>query len=414
MSDIATMNVSAIPELLLPAGDFSRLKMAFYYGADAVYVGADALSMRPNMVAFDIDTLAEAIEYTHRQKKKIYVAANIVMAENDLPILKEWLVNTKDLNFDGLIVSDLGALALARQIRPEIDIHISTQLSASNSEAVKLLGSLGAKRVVLARECTLDDTKKIVEASGLEIEVFVHGAMCVAVSGRCLLSAHLCGYSGNRGECKHSCRWEWQLVEQKRPGEPITAFEDGKRTIFLGSKDLCLIEHIPQLIETGVTSLKVEGRMKSDYYVATVARAYRAALDRYAQNEDYEFDPHWLEELNAVSHRPFSTGFAFGYPTENPQSLQAYNKTDSDCKLIGYVDEIDDGFLIVHVKNPFTAGESFEWIGPGYTSGKLTIAHIESLKGKAIERTISATSVRVEIKESNPPPLHSVIRKRVK
>ncbi|MBW2736324.1 MAG: U32 family peptidase, partial [Deltaproteobacteria bacterium] len=240
-----------IPELLLPAGSLSRLEMALNYGADAVYVGASGLSMRPDQVAFGVSELAEAVERTHAAGKRIYAAANVLLNEGagpaTLPAFSRWLHDTRDIPLDAVIVADLGALALAREMRPELEIHISTQLGTANHRSATVLAELGAKRVILARECSLDEAAEIVRQAPIEVEVFVHGAMCVAVSGRCLLSAHLTGKSGNKGECKHSCRWEWQLVEKKRPGEAFPIFESGGQTIMLGSKDLCLIEHLGSL-----------------------------------------------------------------------------------------------------------------------------------------------------------------------
>ncbi|MCK5528954.1 MAG: U32 family peptidase, partial [Kiritimatiellae bacterium] len=271
-----------LPELLLPAGNMSKLRMAIAYGADAVYIGANGLSMRPDESSFAAEELAEAVEYTHKNGCKLYVAINTLMYNEDFPLIKAWLEETSDISFDAVIVSDPGAFSLVQEIRPDMEIHISTQLSTANTKSASFWKSAGASRVVLARECTLAHAAEVSRDSGVEVEVFVHGAMCVAVSGRCLLSAHLCGKSGARGECKHSCRWEWDLIEKSRPDEKYSILETGRETILFGSTDLCMIEHIPQLVESGIVSLKVEGRMKSEYYVASVARVYRDALDRYA------------------------------------------------------------------------------------------------------------------------------------
>ena len=413
-----------LPELLLPAGSLSRLEMALKYGADAVYVGAAGLSMRPDQVAFGVEELQKAVERTHAAGKRIYAAANVLLNEGGdepmgatLPAFSRWLDETRDIAFDAVIVSDLGALALARERRPELEIHISTQLGTANHRAAALLAELGAKRVILARECSLDEATRIVSGADIEVEVFVHGAMCVAVSGRCLLSAHLAGKSGNKGECKHSCRWEWQLVEQKRPGESLPIFESGGQTILLGSKDLCLIEHLPAVVATGVHSLKVEGRMKSEYHVATVGRAYRAALDALARDgEAYALDPRWINELLAVSHRPFGTGFAFGYPHHDPASMQTVNQPFSDCVLVGYVDARVDDRLTIRVKNPFGPGDRLEWIGPGDSGGELDVEAIWDSEGERLERTISATVVEVAVVSEGGaelPPVDGIIRRRL-
>ena len=406
----------AQPELLLPAGDLERLRMALAYGADAVYVGASGLSMRPDQVAFGGECLAAAVEMTHAAGKRLYVAANILLGEDELRRFTGWLHETAEISFDALIVSDLGALALVRERRPELAVHISTQLSTANHRAARLLGELGARRVVLARECSLAEVAAIVCGGGIEVEVFVHGAMCMAVSGRCLLSAHLCGHSGNKGQCKHSCRWEWQLVEQKRPGEALPVFQAGGRTILLGSKDLCLIEHLPALVASGVDALKVEGRMKSPYYVATVARAYRAALDHLAAaGEAYRFDPAWLDELAAVSHRPYTSGFAFGYAPGQEDSLQTHNSPVSDCELVAYVDgPATEGRLWLRVKNPFKPADELEWVGPGSAEGRLTIEGIWDDQGMVLERTISATVVQVSAQGHDRLPSHCILRRRTR
>ena len=404
-----------LPELLLPAGTIAKLRMALRYGADAVYAGAAGLSLRANDAALDLDDLARATDLAHGAAKKLYVAINSLLFDRDLPALDAWLDETADIPFDAVILSDLGALAAVQERRPELQIHISTQMSVANSRAARLLRDAGAQRVVLARECSLKDAAEVARESGVEVEVFVHGAMCMAVSGRCLISAHLCGHSGSRGHCKHSCRWEWQLVEKKRPGEAIPVFEVGQQTIFLGSKDLCMIEHIPELVRSGVCSLKVEGRMKSEYYVAAVARVYRAALDAYGDDpEGYVLDPRWLDELNAVSHRPYCTGFAFGYPSDAPQDLQTHNRPVSTCQTVAYVlPSVGDEYQL-EVKNPFRPGDELEWIGPSNATGVVQIGRIRDDEGNDLERTISATIVSTELSGSPAPlPEHAILRRRL-
>jgi len=328
----------SIPELLMPAGSLSKVRVALAYGADAVYVGAPGLSMRPDDVTLDMDDLSEAVKLAHTAGRKLYVCVNTLMFEADLPLLAAWLQETRDLPFDALLVADPGALALAREHRPDVPVHISTQMSTANTAAASFWKSAGARRVVLARECSIADAATIAKEADVEVEMFVHGAMCMAISGRCLLSAHLCGKSGSKGECKHSCRWEWQLVEQKRPGEALPVYQTGRETFLMGSTDLCLLQHIPLLVQSGISSLKVEGRMKSEYYVATVARVYRVALDAYAADpEGYELDPALVAELDAVSHRPYDEGFAFGYPTNRPRKLQTENVLMTTHEMVAIV-----------------------------------------------------------------------------
>ncbi|ACF13624.1 peptidase U32 [Chloroherpeton thalassium ATCC 35110] len=385
-----------LPELLIPAGDLSKLRMALAYGADAVYVGASGFSMRPDGVSFSPETLREALQLVKAHGKKLYVAINSMLFDEDIDLIRTWLHETKDIAFDALIVSDAGAFSLIQEIRPEINIHISTQMSTANTPAARFWKKLGAERIVLARECTLAQAKAIAAESGIEVEVFVHGAMCVAVSGRCLLSAYFCGKSGSKGVCKQSCRWEWQLVEQKRPDETIPVFETERETIFLGSKDLCLIEHIPLLVQSGVNSLKVEGRMKNEFYVASVTRAYRAALDSYAKNPDtYTFDPAWLKDLEAISHRLYSTGFAFGYPSDAPDSLQTHNKYIGTALTQGFVEEVSGVWHKISVKNPFCVGDALEWIAPKTPAGRVRIAEIRDEKSRPSERAICGKHVQV-------------------
>jgi len=401
-----------LPELLMPAGNRAKLEMAFQFGADAVFVGAGGFSLRPKGVEFDPEGLAAATKRAHELGKKLYVALNSLIFNRDLPVLGAWFEATRRIDFDALIVADLAVFSLARSLRPDVAIHISTQMSTANSLSARFLKDAGASRVILARETSLADASAIAAEAGIEVEVFAHGAMCVAVSGRCLLSAHLCGHSGSTGECKQSCRWEWQLIEKKRPGEALDVFEEGGKTIFLGSKDLCLIEHIPALVQSGVSSLKVEGRMKSEYYVANVARVYRHALDTYASDpESYVFDPLWLEELGAVSHRPYETGFAFGYPQAAPQRLQTHNHPVSDCQVVGYVRATEAGQTWLETRNRFAVGDRVEWLAPGLRNGTVGITAMTDEEGVPIEKNVAGKRVRVQFDE--PVPENAILRRRV-
>lgn len=401
-----------LPELLIPAGDMSKLRMAIAYGADAVYVGASGFSMRPDGVSFSPEMLREALALLHSHGKKLYVAINSMLFDEDLTMLRKWLHETKSLAFDALIVSDAGAFNLIQEIRPEVKIHISTQMSTANTQAARFWRNAGAERIVLARECTLAQAKTIAEESGIQVEVFVHGAMCVAVSGRCLLSAYFCGKSGSRGVCKQSCRWEWQLVEQKRPEETVPVFETERETIFLGSKDLCLIEHIPLLVQSGVSSLKVEGRMKNEFYVASVARAYRDALDNYAKNPDaYAFKPDWQNDLEAISHRPYSTGFAFGYPGDEPDTLQTHNKYMASALTQGFVEAAEAAWHNVSVKNPFSLGDELEWIAPKMQGGRVRVAEILDEKSRSSQRAICGKHVQVRFEDDVQLPALTVFRR---
>lgn len=383
----------------------SKLRVALAYGADAVYVGAAGFSMRPEEASLSVEDIDQAVRLCRQAGRKLYVGVNSLLFPDDLKPVRNWLAATAEIPFDAIIIADPGCFSIVREMRPDLKIHISTQLSTANSEAAKFWASAGADRVVLARECTIEDAKQIATQSGVGVEIFVHGAMCVAVSGRCLLSAFLSGKNASQGECKHSCRWNWQLVEEKRPGETIPVFETGRETIFLGSKDLCLLEHLPLLVESGIASLKVEGRMKGEYYVGVVTRIYRAALDALAADgENYQPDPAWLEELETVTHRPYSTGFAFGYPTENPESLQTNVTLGGTYNVVGIVQpdtsNKKDRVIKILVKRPFAIGDSIEWIGPAMTGGKITIENIQNAAGEKLLKTHPGNIVTVEIKES--------------
>ena len=401
-----------LPELLVPAGNLAKLKRAIDYGADAVYLGASGLSMRPKKVEFEFSQLADGLHYTHQHGKKLYIALNTLAFDADLEAVERWLDASRELHFDAVIVSDLGIFSLVRELRPELAIHISTQQSTANSRAAQAWSQLGASRVILARECTLAQAKAIADKSSVEVEIFVHGAMCVAVSGRCLLSAHLAGPSASRGECKHSCRWEWQLVEAKRPGEAVPVFEEGGKTIFLGSKDLCLIEHIPALVQSGVRSLKIEGRMKSEYYVANVTRVYRAALDAYQRaGEDYKLDPRWLRELRAISHRPYHTGFAFQDPaSSHSRGMQTLNRPVSTTQVLAYMVDQQEGRAWVEVKNRFSVGDQIEWLGPDMRGGLIEVKAIIDPQRGAIPRAFSATQVEIHFQGEAQPTPKAILR----
>ncbi|MFW6152148.1 MAG: peptidase U32 family protein, partial [Verrucomicrobiota bacterium] len=286
-----------LPELLAPGGSLEKVRSAFEFGADAVYTGVSGFSMRPDFAELNDQELEESIEYAHSRGKKLYVCLNSLMFPNRIEDMQNWLRKTADFPIDAAIVSDPGAFTLARQERPELPLHISTQMSTANPLSASFWKKSGAERVILARECGIEEAGIIAKKSGIDVEVFVHGAMCMAVSGRCLLSAYLSGHPASTGECKHSCRWNWQLVEQERPGQAVPVYETSGGTIFLGASDLCLIRRIPELVDNGICYLKIEGRMKSEYYVANVTRVYREALDTCAEDRR-SFDgilPKWLE-----------------------------------------------------------------------------------------------------------------------
>lgn len=343
-------------ELLCPAGDLERLRMALHFGADAVYLAGREFGMRSKSVNFSDDELITAVRLAHEQGAKLYVTCNTLPREDELERLPPYLSFLREIGVDALIVADLGVMDLARRYAPGVSLHVSTQLGVINSETARVLCGMGADTVVLARETPLSDIRKIRAAtpSQLRIEAFVHGAMCVSFSGRCLLSNYMTGRDANRGECAQPCRWKYHLVEETRPGEYFEISED-EGTHILNSRDMCMIEHLPELIDAGVTSLKIEGRMKSAYYTAVVANAYRHALDAALRGE--ALDPLWTAETDKVSHRPYSTGFYFGTPGQHDSASSYISSYD----VVAVVEECDkEGNALLTQRNKFSAGDELE------------------------------------------------------
>lgn len=355
-------------ELLAPAGDLERLKVAIMYGADAVYLGGQIFGLRAAAKNFTLEDLKEGVDYAHERGVKVYVTANIIPHDEDLDGLPEYLRAIYEIGVDAVIVSDPGTFAVIRKTVPDMEVHISTQANNTNHMTVKFWGDLGASRVVLARELSFKEIKQIRDniPEEIELEAFVHGAMCMSYSGRCLLSNYMTNRDANRGECAQPCRWKYNLVEEKRPGEYIQVIEDEKGTYFMNSKDLCMIEYIPEIIESGITSLKIEGRMKTTYYVAMVVKAYRAAIDAYYENpKEWKFNQDWMEELKKASHRDFTTGFYFDKP--GPDDHHYDNRSYiRDYSFIGIVKDYDPDTKIATVeqRNRFFLGDQIEITGP--------------------------------------------------
>ncbi|MGF7399476.1 U32 family peptidase [Thermoanaerobacterium thermosaccharolyticum] len=354
-------------ELLSPAGDIERVKIAVNYGADAVYFGGNNYGLRAS-VGFSLEEIKYAVEYIKKHDKKAYLTVNIFPHNEDLVELPEYIYEVSKTGIDAVIVSDPGVFSVIKDVAPKLEIHISTQANNVNYRSAIFWHDLGAKRIVLARELSLEEIKEIREKTpdDLELEVFVHGAMCISYSGRCLLSNYLTGRDANKGECTHPCRWKYYLVEEKRPGQYMSIEEDDRGTYIMNSKDLCMIKYIPDIIKAGATSLKIEGRNKSSYYVAVVTKAYRKAIDDYLEFGDkYVFDESLLEELGKVSNRDFTTGFYFGKPGAESQN---YNSSSyiRNYNIVGMVIDYDEenGFAIVEQRNRFFLGDEVEIIGP--------------------------------------------------
>lgn len=354
-------------ELLAPAGTLEKLKMAIHYGADAVYAGGKAYSLRASAGNLSLEELYEGVEFAHSRKAKVYVTINIFAHNRDLAGLPDYLRELEKAGVDGLIVSDPGVWSIAREINTQLPVHLSTQANTTNRAAVKFWERQGVQRVILARELSLEEIKEIRQEVNVELEMFVHGAMCISYSGRCLLSNYMAQRDANSGECAQPCRWNYSLVEEKRPGQYYHLEEDERGSYIFNSQDLCLINHLPQLIAAGVNSLKIEGRMKSVHYVATVVGAYRKALDAYYQDpENYVFDPQWYEEITKVSHRDYTTGFLFGKPGVDDHNYlsSAYLR---HYDFIGVVQDYDPktGVATVEQRNNFKTGDELEITGPG-------------------------------------------------
>ncbi|MBE3579612.1 MAG: U32 family peptidase [Caldanaerobacter subterraneus] len=354
-------------ELLAPVGDLERLKVAVKYGADAVYFGGQNYSLRA-YVGLTLDEIKEGVRYLKKSNRKAYITINIFPHNEDLEELPEYIKKVIDLGVDAVIVSDLGVFSIVKEIAPEIDVHISTQANTVNYLTANFWHRLGARRIILARELSLKEIKEIRDKTppSLELEAFVHGAMCISYSGRCLLSNYLTGRDANKGECAQPCRWKYYLMEEKRPGEYFPIEEDGRGAYILNSKDLCMIEYIPQLVEAGVTSFKIEGRNKSAYYVAVVTRAYRKAIDDYLEKgKDYVFDRSLLEEVGKASHRGFTTGFYFGRLGADAQNYES-SKYIRTHDFVGIVKRYDPEtrIAVVEQRNRMFVGDEVEVIGP--------------------------------------------------
>lgn len=343
--------------------------MALIYGADAVYLGGEQFGLRKASKNFTNDEIKEGIEFAHERGKKVYVTMNIIPHNDDLIGLEEYSEELYNMGVDGVIVSDPGIYSVINRTVPQLPIHLSTQASVTNYETIMFWYDLGIRRIVLARELSLKEIEEIIERlpKDLEVETFVHGAMCISYSGRCLLSNYMVGRDANRGDCAHPCRWKYYLMEEKRPGEYFPVVEGDKGTFIFNSKDLCMIQYIPQLVKAGIKSFKIEGRVKSSYYVATVVRSYRMAIDEYFNDPDnYSFDEDWIKEIKKASHRDFTTGFYFGKPTEEDQvytSSSYIRNYDFVGLVLDY--DIDTKLATVEQRNRMFVGDVVEIFGPG-------------------------------------------------
>ena len=380
------MRIMQKPELLAPAGSLEKGKMALLYGADALYLGGTNFGLRAFASNFDKETMREMVEYAHSLNKKIYVTVNIVPHNEDLINLPEYLLELQELKVDALIISDLGVWNIAKNTVPQMSLHVSTQANTSNWSAVEMWQKLGADRVVLARELGLKEIAEIKDKTKMELEVFVHGAMCISHSGRCLLSNYMAGRDANKGACVQACRWKYSLVEENRPNEHFPVLEDERGTYIFNSKDLCLINYVPELIKAGVDSFKIEGRMKSMHYVASVVSVYRQAIDSYfAAPENYIVQEKWLEELAKVSHRSYTQGFMTGKTDENSQvyTTSSYQQTHDFVGLTVKYDDLAKR-LYIEQRNNIKNGEELEILQPNGKILSLVLVDMQDDKGQEI------------------------------
>lgn len=371
------------PEILSPAGNFEKMKAAILYGADAVYLSGKIFGMRSAADNFDIDELDEAVKYAHERGVKVYLTVNTMPREYEYELLRKYFSELAHINIDAMIIADVGVLMLAKELLPQVEVHISTQANAVSAAACRAWYELGAKRVVLARELTLEEIKAIKAniPEELEIECFIHGSMCVSYSGRCLLSNHILNRDGNRGMCAQPCRWNYsiksfEIVEEKRPDTVIPIEEINGESFIMSSRDTCTIEHIPELIEAGIDSFKIEGRMKSAYYTAVVTNTYKMAVDSYFSG-NYSYNPLWYRELESVSHRDYASGYYYSdsHTDANTTPTNGYIKDKAYLAVVVGYDK-EKGLALMSQRNKMTLGEAVELLTPGYVGKRIEISEL--------------------------------------
>ncbi len=400
------------PELLIPANNLEVLKIAVIYGADAVYIGGEAFGLRAKAKNFSIADMEEGIQFAHMHHVKVYITANILAHNEDILGAREYFEELKRIKPDAIIIADPGIFMIAKEVCPEIEIHISTQANNTNYATYTFWHQLGAKRVVSARELSLQEIKEIREKipKDLEIESFVHGAMCISYSGRCLLSNYFTGRDANQGACTHPCRWNYSIVEEKRPGEYLPVYENERGTYIFNSKDLCMVDHIPDVIEAGINSLKIEGRMKNALYVATVTRTYRKAIDDFLVSyEMYQENLSWyLEEIEKCTYRKFTTGFYYGKPNETAQIYDT-NTYVSKYIYLGTVQGEKDGYCIIEQKNKFSVGDTIEIMKPSGENSSCKVEEIINEEGKLMESAPHPQQI-LQVKLSEKTQQYDILR----
>ncbi len=407
------------PELLAPAGDLERLKIAVLYGADAVYIGGEAYGLRAKAKNFTMDTMAEGIQFAHEHGVKVYVTANIFAHNDDFDGMEEYFKEVEKIGADALIISDLGVFSVAKEVVPNMEIHVSTQANNTNFKAANMWYRLGAKRIVMARELSFSELSKTREniPNDMEIEAFIHGAMCISYSGRCLLSNYMSGRDANQGACSHPCRWQYHLVEEQRPGEYMPVEENERGTYIYNSKDLCMIDFVDELIESGIASFKIEGRMKTPFYVGTVIKAYRQAIDDYFTDrklyEKNRADGLYMTEVSKASHREYTTGFYEDKPDGNEQ-IYGHNSYIRGFDFIGMVltDSDDDGFATIEQRNKFNVGDEIEVIPAKGDTFAMTVMALIDEWGNHVE-SAPHPQQKLRMQFSRPVKQYDMLRKNI-
>ncbi|MCI7686301.1 peptidase U32 family protein [Baileyella intestinalis] len=400
-------------ELLAPAGDMEKLKTAVYYGADAVYFGGEMFSLRAGAGNLSVPEIREAMDFLHARGARGYMTINIYPHNEHLNLLRNYLMEIKDIPVDAFLVSDPGVMTILKEIIPDAEIHLSTQANTTNYMTARFWASMGVKRIVTAREMSLKEIREMRDQlpDEVEIESFVHGAMCISYSGRCLMSNFMTGRDANMGACTHPCRWKYSIVEEKRPGEYYPIEEDSHGSYIMNSRDLCMLDGIPDLAAAGVSSLKIEGRMKSAYYVATVVSAYRTALDHYlADPDNYQYDPAWFTELCKASHREFTHGFYYNKPSAEDQNYQSSDYI-REYSFVGMVKgvEPETGFALVEQRNKFSIGDEIEIFGPGVPFTKEVITEMYNQEGEPVESAPHPQQI-IKLKLSTPVKENYILR----
>ncbi|GAX89062.1 peptidase U32 family protein [Effusibacillus lacus] len=401
------------PELLAPAGNLEKLKFAVLYGADAVYIGGQRFGLRSKAGNFSCEDMREGVEFSHAHGAKVFVAANIIAHNDDFAGMEEYFRTLYDIGIDAVIIADPAIIDVCRQAAPDLEIHLSTQASTTNWQAVKFWADEGIKRIVLAREVSLQEIREIKQNVSVEIEAFIHGAMCISYSGRCVLSNHMTNRDANRGGCAQSCRWQYDLFEEvEEQTDELPLFAEGDDAFTMSSKDLCMIEHVPEMIEAGVDSLKIEGRMKTAHYVATVVNAYRRVIDAYCENpKEFRFRPEWMDEILKAANRPITTAFYYGAPTAGDQIYGLPPKM-AKYEFAGLVLDYDEtaGIATIEQRTRFSVGQEVEFFGPKRENFKQVVTAIWDEEGAALVDA-NRPLQRVKLKVDRPVQPYDIMRK---